>query len=136
MSPFITSTLASQHVPLSLPITRSTKWKIQWRKKKNTNLNYPKLQNRDETTLKLCISLALEPQGVFLGTRERGARGTTPGPKPRLSRGRTAAASPSRPRYLGKRARRFERRAVMSVPCQLLLPVSSFGPLVLTNQLF
>ena len=39
--------------------------KKQKRKKKNTNLNYPKLQNGDETTLKYCIYPALEVQGVI-----------------------------------------------------------------------
>ena len=30
-----------------------------------------------KTTPKLCISPSLEPQGVFIGTREEGARGQT-----------------------------------------------------------
>ena len=41
---------------------------------------------------KLCISLALEPQGVFIGTRGTGARGTTPDPKPGARRGHVVAA--------------------------------------------
>ena len=36
---------------------------------------------------------------------------------------------------LEPRARRFLSRAVASVPCRLQVPVSGFGPLVLTNQL-
>ena len=85
-----------------------------------------------KTTLKHCVCSALEPQGVFIGTR-----GTTPGPKP-------ARAAAIRPRkrslghvsmaILGPRGRRFEPRAVPSVPFQLLLPVSGFGPLVLTES--
>ena len=40
---------------------------------------------------KLCISSALEPQGVFIATWGMGARGTTPGPKPSARSGRMAA---------------------------------------------
>ena len=39
------------------------KWKIQRRKKKNTNLNYPKLQNGDDNYPKLCISSNTEYKG-------------------------------------------------------------------------
>ena len=55
------------------------------------------------------------------------------------------AAAPVRPQkrgldriseaLLGSRPGRFEPRAVLSVPYQLLLPVSGFGLLVLTNWL-
>ena len=42
------------------------KWKIQRRKKKNTNLNYPKLENGDKNYPKLCISSALKtPRGIY-----------------------------------------------------------------------
>jgi len=51
-----------------------------------------------KTTLNHCISSALEPQKVFIGTRGTGARGTTPGPKPAAviwwSRGASATHDP------------------------------------------
>ena len=85
-----------------------------------TTLNY-KIEIR--TILKLCISPSLEPRGVFIATTERGAR-DKPWPKMRswpYDHGNAAQLGP---------------RAVPSVPCQVLLLVSGFGPLILTNQLF
>ena len=52
------------------------KWKIQRRKKKNTNLNYPKLQNEDETYPKLCIS-PIEPHGGIYRHQGKGGQGQT-----------------------------------------------------------
>ena len=77
------------------------KWKIQRRKKKNTSLNYPKLQNGDETTLKHCISSALKVQGVFIDTRGKGGQGANPGPKYGRGRACTAAKMRQKPRFHG-----------------------------------
>ena len=66
--------------------------------------------------LKLCIYPTLEPRGVFIATREEGAREQT------LAQNATAAATIKWP------------RAVLSVPCQLLCPVSGLQPLVLTES--
>ena len=76
--------------------------------------------------LKLCISTTPDPKGVFIATREGGARLEQLGKILGLAAavlGRGSAASTRR------RARRFEPRAVLSVSCQVLLPVSGFGPL-------
>jgi len=77
-----------------------------------------------KTTLKYCISLALEPQGVFIGTSE-GGQGTTPSPKLGPSRGRTAAASPSRPRKCG--LPREARATLWAARCPVC-PLSASAP--------
>ena len=84
-----------------------------------------------KTTPNSIYLLLKAPGEVFIGTREEGGQGTNPGPKWRARRGRMTAF----PRPLGGRVRRFEPRAVLLVPCQILLPVSGFWPLVLMNQL-
>ena len=74
---------------------------------------------------KLCISPSLEnPKGMY---RHQGNGGQGDKPWPEAARV---------PRPFWGRAWRFEPRAVPSVPCQALVSVSGFAPLVLTNQLF
>ena len=92
-----------------------------------------------KTTLKLCISPTPDPRGVFIATREGGARleqlakilglaaAATVRPRPALL-GRGSVAS------MGRRAWRFEPRAVLSVSFQFLCPLSGFQPLVLTKS--
>ena len=46
-----------------------------------------------KTTLKLCISQTLEPQGVFIAIMEEGGQGKSPGPKRGRGRGHTRAAA-------------------------------------------
>ena len=87
--------------------------------KKNTNLNYPKLQNRDETTLKHCISPALKtPKGIY---RHQGKGGPGENPGPKYGRAR-------RPRKHGK-SRVFvaflEPRAVLRAARCPVCPVSA-----------
>ena len=91
-----------------------------------------------KTTLNLCISPNSRTQGGFYRHQGRG-----PGWQ-QLARS-TGAAAPVRPQkcglcrvstaLLGLRTRRLLLRAVLSVPCQVEVSVSGFGPLVLTNQL-
>ena len=78
--------------------------------------------------LKLCISPSETTGGVFIATTEEGARGQA------LAQNAARAAtvwpwkrSPGRvfAAILGPRARRFEPRAVPSVPCQALCLVST-----------
>ena len=96
-----------------------------------TTLNY-KIKN--ENYPKPCISLTLEPKGVFIATRGQtlarsGARAAAVWPWKRIY-GRVSAA-------IGwPGARRFEPHTVLSAPYQFLVPISGFAPLVLTNQLF
>ena len=82
-----------------------------------------------KTTLKLCISPTLEPQGGIY--RHQGARGqalaqnaaTAVAVQPQKhGPGRVFAA------ILGPRARRFEPRSVPSVFCQFLCPVLVLRP--------
>ena len=76
--------------------------------------------------------------GVFIGAKGTGGQGTNPGPKRRARHGRMAAETRSCARAAAiqwPRERRFEPRAVPSVPCQALCPVLVLQPLVLTNQL-
>ena len=84
-----------------------------------------------KTTPKTLYIFALKPQGGFYRHQGRGGPGDKPWPEARLRKrgyGRIFAV-------IGwLRARRFEPRTVLSVPCQILLPVSGFWPLVLTNQ--
>ena len=101
------------------------KWKIQRRKKKKTNLNYPKLENGDKTTLKYCISLNTEPQGVYIGTRGKGGQGTNPDPKYGRVRARTAAKT--RPRPCFRRSSRAARAAPAAARCRVC-PLSAIGP--------
>ena len=58
-----------------------------------TTLNY-KMEMK--TTLKHCISSALKPPWVFIGTRGKGSQGANPGPKYGRGRTRTAQAAFSR----------------------------------------
>ena len=114
LSPSITSTLASQHVPLSLPNTRSTRNEnYKGGRRRKTTLYYPKLQNRNETTPKtLHIFNSETPGGVFIATREEGDQGTNPGRKRRVRRDRMAAETRLWPRFRGHRvARRAALRA-------------------------
>ena len=78
-----------------------------------------------------------DPRGVFIGTRGTGGRGQT------LAQNAGAAALVQpRKRSLGRvfaalrwpHARRFEPRAVPSVSCQILVPVSDLQPLILTES--
>jgi len=79
-----------------------------------------------ETTPKtLHISLFWNPGGIYRH-QGRGARGL-----PLVQNAATATAAA----LLGQRARRFEPRAIPSVPCQVLCPVSGFAFMILTNQL-
>ena len=77
-----------------------------------------------KTTPKTLYIPSLEPQGGIYSHQGRGgARGQT------LARSAAAAAALRWPR-----AQRFEPRAVPSVPCQALCPVSSLQPLVFTES--
>ena len=104
---------------------------MQRRKKKNTNLNYPKLQNENETTLKHCISLALEVQGAIYSKGGHGTQNGGYGPWHHSSGARTVAETPPRPRFRGHTG------ASRGPVCPLSGPVPGFvlQPLVLTNQL-
>ena len=51
--------------------------------KKNTNINYPKLQNGDQNYPKLCISLNTEPHGGIYRHQGKGRLGDKPWPKVR-----------------------------------------------------
>ena len=108
------------------------KWKIQRRKKKNTNLNYPKLQNGDETTLKLHYSLDIfhyrTPWGIYRH-QGKGRPGANPGPKYGRGSARTATEMRLEP------CAALSAAWCPSVPCRLQVPVSGFGPLVLTKLL-
>ena len=124
--------LHSKHVPLSLPITRSKiNEKYKGGRRRKTTLNYSKLQHGMKTTPKtLHISKLKNPGGFYRHQGNRGP-GDKPWPKTRCAprpygRGNAAWASFSRP--LGGRARRFEPRAVLLVPCQILFPVLVSGP--------
>jgi len=91
-----------------------------------------------KTILLSVYLLSKKSQAVFIGTRGMGGQGANPGPKYGRSRARTAAET--RP---GLRFRSSSRaaRAALSVArcpvclCRLQVPVSDFGPLILTNQL-
>ena len=85
-----------------------------------------------KTTLNSAYPSIQNPKGIYIGTRGKGGQGGKPWPKVRAQPrpyGRVSMA------VLGLRVQRFEPRVVAFVPCQLDVPVSSFGPLVLTNQL-
>jgi len=97
------------------------------RRRMTTNLDYPKLQHGEETTLTLCISPTEEPQGVCIGTRGKGARGTTPGPKHWRGRARTATVTRPRPHFRGSsRAARTAPAAARCRVCPLLVTGSDF----------
>ena len=102
MSPYIISTLTFSLCTTLSPITRSTRnEKYKGGRRRTTNLNYPKLQNGDENTLKHCISSALEtPRGNYRH-QEKGGQGTNPGPKYRPGRACTAAETRPGPRFCG-----------------------------------
>ena len=71
------------------------------------------------------------PGGIFYSHQGRGGPGDKPWPETAralLLYGRVSAA------IRWPRARRFEPRAVPSVPCQTLCLVSSLQPLVLTKS--
>ena len=69
------------------------------------------------TPLTLYIFNSGTPGGFLYPSGKRGARGQA------LAQNAAAAAA-----ILEPRARRFEPRAVPSVPCQALCPVSGFRP--------
>ena len=84
-----------------------------------------------KTTLFSIFFHLQNPRGVFIGTKGKEARGTTPGPKHGRGRARTAVK-----RGPGRiSAALLEPRTIASVPCRLQVLVSCFGPLVFTNQL-
>ena len=100
------------------------------RKKKNTNLNYPKLQNGDKNYSKLLhILCSGTPGGIYMH-QGNGGQGTTPGLKPAARRGHVVAAR------VAFRAARVAFRAARSPFCLLsvLYPVSGLQPLVLTES--
>ena len=99
-----------------------------------TTLNY-KMEN--ENYPKPCISPNYGTQEGIYSHQGRG-----PGGQPLAQNAGAAASVRPRKHCLGRvftairwpLARRFEPRAVPSVPCQLLLPVSRNWPLVLTES--
>ena len=137
LSPSIISALAFQPWTTLSPITRSTRnEKYKRGRRRRTKLNYPKLQQGKKTT-QLSVYPSLEPQGVFIGTRGKGARGTTPGPK--YGRGRARMAVKMRPKSPSvavpeRRAQHRLLRAASLSLYRLHVPVSSFGPLVLIGE--
>ena len=90
MSPLLQVFLLSKHVPLSLLLQGLKEMENTKRKKKNyPKLNYPKLQ-QGETTLLFVYPPLKNLRGVYIGTRGKGARGTTPSPNHRRGRARKA----------------------------------------------
>ena len=69
------------------------------------------------TTLNLAYLCSGTPKGVFIGTREMGARGTTPGPKLGVRRDHTSARA-------GASRRAWSRLSPVSFCSRFLV----FGP--------
>ena len=90
-----------------------------------------------KTTPKILYISNSGTQGVFITTREEGARGQTLA----QNAARRAAVWPRKRDksrvsavVLGRRARRHLLRVTRLSPCRLKLPVSSFEPLVLIES--
>ena len=99
------------------------------REEEEEKLHYTTLNYKMEMKLllKLCIYPTLEPQGVFIATREEGGQETGPGPKCGRGRGCTAAETRPRPRFRGPtRAARAALRAARGPVCPLSGPVPGF----------
>ena len=75
--------------------------------------------------LSLCIGFSSDPRGVYIGTRGKGARGTTPGPKHGCGRARTAAKMQQKLCFCS--SSRAARTAPAAACCRVC-PLSTVGP--------
>ena len=96
----------------------------KYKRRRTSNLNYPKLQHGEETTLTLCIFFSSEPQEVFIGTKGKGARGTTPGPK----YGRGRARRPQKHGHSSVFMALLEPHAAPAIARCRVCPLSAAGP--------
>ena len=74
-----------------------------------------------KTTQLSVYLLSTKPQGVFIGTRGKGAQVANPGPKYRRGHARTAAETRPRPRFHGS------SRAARGACCRALSRLSPIG---------